>query len=43
MGSESFTATVIGVNDNFTLEVELEDGTRKALTSGEVHIPSSQL
>lgn len=43
MGSGSFVATVIGVNDDFTLEVELEDGTRKALSSGEVHIPSSQL
>lgn len=43
MGTESFTATVIGVNDDFTLEVELEDGSRKALASGEVHIPSSQL
>ncbi len=43
MGAESFTATVIGINDDFTLEVELEDGTRKALASGEVHIPSSQL
>lgn len=43
LGSESFEADVIGVNDDFTLEVELADGTRKALTSGEVHIPSSQL
>ena len=42
-GQASYTATVIGVNDDFTLEVELANGTRKALSSGEVHIPSSQL
>lgn len=43
MGTEGFEADVIGINDDFTLEVELADGTHKALSSGEVHIPSSQL
>lgn len=42
-GARSYRAHVIGINDDFTLEVELEDGQRKALSCGEVHIPSSQL
>lgn len=36
-------AHVIGVNDDFTLQVEYESGEQAALSSGEVHIPSSQL
>lgn len=42
-GREEFRATVLGVNDDFTLQVCLEDGTQRALSHGEVHIPSSQL
>lgn len=36
-------AHVIGVNADFTLQVEYESGEQAALSSGEVHIPSSQL
>ena len=43
VGSESFEALVIGINDDFTLRVQLDDGTQRSLASGEVHIPSSQL
>lgn len=42
-GSASFEARVIGVNDDFTLQIEHLDGKQEALFSGEVHIPSSQL
>lgn len=42
-GTDSFEATVIGVNDDLTLKVRLENGTTKDLAHGEVHIPSSQL
>ena len=42
-GNSSFMATVLGINDDFTLQVRLDDGQEKALNSGEVHIPSSQL
>ena len=41
--NSSFEATVLGINDDFTLEVSLEDGKTRSLASGEVHIPSSQL
>ena len=42
-GRESFRALVLGVNDDLTLQVQLEDGSQRALSHGEVHIPSSQL
>lgn len=42
-GTETFEALVIGINDDFTLRVRLDDGTTRDLASGEVHIPSSQL
>lgn len=42
-GSASFEALVIGINDDFTLQVRHDDGHEEALSSGEVHIPSSQL
>lgn len=43
VGSESFDALVLGINDDFTLRVRLDDGEERDLVSGEVHIPSSQL
>ena len=42
-GKNEFDAQVLGVNDDFTLRVQLENGQTRALESGEVHIPSSQL
>lgn len=42
-GAEPALATVLGVNDDFTLQVQLADGTQRALSHGEVHIPSDQL
>ena len=42
-GTDSFEATVIGVNDDLTLKVRLADGSTTDLAHGEVHIPSSQL
>lgn len=42
-GHERFRALVLGVNDDLTLQVQLEDGSQRALSHGEVHIPSSQL
>ncbi|MGN0073623.1 MAG: biotin--[acetyl-CoA-carboxylase] ligase [Coriobacteriales bacterium] len=42
-GRESFRALVLGINDDLTLQVQLEDGSQRALSHGEVHIPSSQL
>ena len=42
-GPLSYRAKVLGVNGDLTLQVQLADGTERALVSGEVHIPSSQL
>lgn len=42
-GNEVFEALVIGVDDDFSLRVRLDNGEERALASGEVHIPSSQL
>ena len=42
-GPLNYRAKVLGVNDDLTLQVRLEDGTERALVSGEVHIPSDQL
>lgn len=42
-GSESFEATVLGINDDLTLQVRLADDSERALVAGEVHIPSTQL
>ena len=42
-GKKRFDATVVGINDDFTLEVKLTDGTQTSLVHGEVRIPSSQL
>lgn len=42
-GRQSFRATVLGINDDLTLQVRLEDGSERPLSHGEVHIPSSQL
>ncbi len=43
VGDDSFEALVIGIDDDFSLRVQLDDGTQRTLASGEVHIPSSQL
>ncbi len=43
VGSEDFMATVEGVDDDFRLHVKLDTGEERVLSSGEVHIPSSQL
>ncbi len=42
-GRQSYRATVLGINDDLSLRVRLEDGSERALNHGEVHIPSSQL
>ena len=42
-GKKRYMATVLGVDDDFSLRVELEDGSTKTLIAGDVHIPSSQL
>lgn len=42
-GMESFAATVLGINDDFSLRVRLEDGSERNLQHGEASIPSSQL
>lgn len=42
-GVETFDAQVIGIDDDFTLRVQLDSGEQRTLASGEVHIPSSQL
>lgn len=42
-GRQSYRATVLGINDDLSLQVRLEDGSERALEHGEVHIPSSQL
>lgn len=42
-GNTDYRATVLGINDDFTLEVQLEDGMHRVLNHGEVHIPSAQL
>ena len=42
-GIETFEAQVIGIDDDFTLRVRLDSGEERNLTSGEVHIPSTQL
>lgn len=42
-GGEHVRATVLGINDDFTLQVRCADGTTRSLAHGEVHIPSSQL
>lgn len=42
-GNASYRAHVLGINDDFTLQVRCDDGTERALSFGEVHIPSSQL
>ena len=41
-GESRTPATVIGLSDNLALEVELEDGSRKLLSSGEVSIRRSK-
>lgn len=43
VGTSSFEALVLGINDDFTLHVQLDSGEERNLASGEVHIPSSQL
>lgn len=43
VGAESFEALVLGIDDDFTLRVQLDSGEQRNLASGEVHIPSSQL
>ncbi len=42
-GTQRYKASVLGINDDFSLRVKLEDGNVKALIAGDVHIPSSQL
>ena len=42
-GSERYRALVLGIDDEFRLAVQLADGSTRALSAGEVHIPSSQL
>ena len=42
-GPLNYRAKVLGINDDLTLQVQLSDGTERALISGEVHIPSDQL
>lgn len=42
-GAEEFDALVLGVDDDLTLRVRLDDGSERSLASGEVRIPSSQL
>ena len=42
-GRQSYRATVLGINDDLSLRVRLEDGSERAPNHGEVHIPSSQL
>ena len=42
-GADVYEADVLGINDDLTLQVRREDGCEVALSSGEVHIPSSQL
>lgn len=42
-GAETFEATVLGIDDDFTLRVRLDSGEERTLASGEVHIPSTQL
>lgn len=42
-GAQRYMATVLGINEDFSLRVELEDGSEKALVAGDVHIPSNQL
>lgn len=42
-GNAVYHAHVLGVNDDLTLRVRLDDGTIRHLCCGEVHIPSSQL
>ena len=37
-GNESFTGKVIGIDDDFRLMVELEDGSKKTFSAGEVDI-----
>ena len=39
----AYTATVLGIDDDFALRVQLPDGSTRRLLHGEVHIPSSQL
>lgn len=41
--SEEFDALVLGIDDDFTLRVQLDSGEVRNLVSGEVHIPSNQL
>lgn len=43
VGTEEFDALVLGIDDDFSLRVQLESGEVRNLMSGEVHIPSSQL
>lgn len=43
VGDEVFEALVLGIDDDFCLRVRLDSGEERALASGEVHIPSSQL
>lgn len=43
VGAEEFEALVLGIDDDFTLRVQLDSGEIRNLASGEVHIPSSQL
>lgn len=42
-GHESFEALVCGINDDLTLRVRLDNGEERSLSSGDVHIASSQL
>lgn len=43
IGADEFEALVLGIDDDFTLRVQLDSGEVRNLVSGEVHIPSSQL
>lgn len=42
-GNEEFDATVLGIEDDFSLRVRLDDKSTRSLVGGDVHIPSSQL
>ena len=42
-GNETFSGTVMGIDDNLQLVVRLADGTEKAFSSGEVQLVKGEL
>lgn len=40
---QHYSAVVLGIDEDFSLRVELDGGSEKTLVAGDVHIPSNQL